>query len=110
MSFLASPRFLIGLTTDQLLPHQCLLCGKFCVDCGVCAERWAGSRQISTPLCDRCGRPLPHALPDQLCGQCWRTPPPFAAIRAGFVYNVFSRALILRFRHADGLYLTPVLG
>ena len=110
MSFLASPRFLIGLAADQLLPHQCLLCGKFCVDRGVCAACWAGARPISAPLCDRCGRPLPHALPDQLCGQCWRTPPPLAAIRAGFVYNAFSRALILRFKHADGLYLTPVLG
>ena len=53
---------------------------------------------------------MPHALPDQLCGQCWRTPPPLAAICAGFVYNAFSRALILRFKHADELYLTPVLG
>ena len=110
MSFLASPRFLIGLAADQLLPHQCLLCGKFCVDRGVCAACWAGARPISAPLCDRCGRPLPHALPDQLCGQCWRTPPPLAAIRAGFVYNAFSRALILRFKHADGLYLAPILG
>jgi len=110
MSFLASPRFLIGLAADQLLPHQCLLCGKFCIDRGVCAACWSGTRPISAPLCDRCGRPLPHALPDQLCGQCWRTPPPLAAIRAGFVYNAFSRALILRFKHANGLYLTPVLG
>ncbi len=53
---------------------------------------------------------VPHALPDQLCGQCWRTSPPLATIRAGFVYNAFSRALILRFKHADGVYLTPVLG
>ena len=110
MSFLASPRFLIGLAAVQLLPHQCLLCGKFCVGRGVCAASWAGARPISTPLCDRCSRPLPHALPDQLCAQCQRTPPPLAAIRAGFVYNAFSRALILRFKHADRLVLTPVLG
>jgi ComF family protein len=110
MSFVASARFLIGAVADQLLPHQCLLCGKFCVDRGVCAACWAGAVPISAPLCHRCGRPLPHALPDQLCGQCWRTPPPLAAIRAGFTYNDFSRALILRFKHADGLYLTPVLG
>ncbi|MGB1866950.1 MAG: double zinc ribbon domain-containing protein, partial [Candidatus Puniceispirillaceae bacterium] len=61
MSFLASPRFLIGLAADQLLPHQCLLCGKFCVDRGVCAACWAGARPISAPLCDSCGRPLTHA-------------------------------------------------
>ena len=110
MSFLASPRFLIGLAADQPLPHQHLLFSKFCVGRGVCAAYWAGARPISARLCDRCDRPLPHALPDQLCGQCWRTPPPLAAIRAGFVYNAFSRALILRFKHADRLYLTPVLG
>ena len=109
MPFLASPRFLIGLAADQLLPHQCPLCGTFCVDRGVCAACRAGARPISAPLCDRCGRPAPHALPDQLCGQCWRTPPPLAAIRAGFVYKTFSRGLILRFKHAHGLYLTPVL-
>jgi len=110
MSFLASPCFLIGLAADQPLPHQRLLFSKFCVGRGVCAAYWAGARPISAPLCDSCGRPLPYALPDQLCGQCWRTPPPLAAIRAGFVYNAFSRALILRFKHADGLYMTPVLG
>ena len=110
MSFLASPRFLVGLAADQLLPHQCLLCGKFCVGRGVCAACWAGARPISAPLCDRFARPLPHALPDQRCGQCWPTPPPLAAIRAEFVYNAFSWALILRFKHADKLYLTQVFG
>ena len=110
MSFLASPHFLIGLAADQILPHQCLLCGKFFIDRGVCAACWAGARPISAPLCDHCGQHLPHALPDQLCGQCWRTPPPLAAIRTGFVYNAFSQALILQFKHADGLYLTHVLG
>ena len=64
MSFVASARFLIGAVADQLLPHQCLLCGKFCVDRGVCAACWAGAVPISAPLCHRCGRPLPHALPD----------------------------------------------
>ena len=110
MSFLASPRFLIGLAADQPLPHQCLLCGKFCVGRGVCAACWVGARPISAPLCERSGRPLPHALPELICGQCWRTLPPLAAIHAGFVYNAFSRALFLLFKHADGLYLTPVSG
>ena len=110
MSFLASPRFLIGLAADQLLPHQCLLCGKLFIDRGVCAARWAGARPISAPLCDRFGRPLLRTLPDQLFGQCWRTPPALSSIRAVFIYNAFSWALILRFKHAEGQYLTPVLG
>ena len=49
-------------------------------------------------------------MPDQLFGQSWRTPSPLAAICAGFVYNAFSQALILRFKHTDGLYLTQFLG
>jgi ComF family protein len=52
---------------------------------------------------------LAHALPDHLCGQCWLAPPPLAAIRAGFVYNDFSRALILPFKYGDALHLTSVL-
>jgi len=31
-------------------------------------------------------------------------------IRASFVYNSFSRDLILHFKHVDGLHLTPILG
>ena len=110
MSLAGTMRYFIGLATDQLLPHQCLLCGRFCFDRGVCASCWDGAWPISAPLCHRCGRPLAHALPDHLCGQCWLAPPPLAAIWAGFVYNDFSRALILPFKHGDALHLTPVLG
>ena len=110
MSLAGTMRYFIGLARDQLLPHQCLLCGRFCFDRGVCASCWDGAWPISAPLCHRCGRPLAHALPDHLCGQCWLAPPPLAAIRAGFVYNDFSRALILPFKHDDALHLTPVLG
>ena len=71
MSLAGTMRYFIGLATDQLLPHQCLLCGRFCFDRGVCASCWDGAWPISAPLCHRCGRPLAHALPDHLCGQCW---------------------------------------
>jgi len=101
---------LIRLLADQLLPHQCLLCGQFCFDRGICGTCWDGAWPISAPFCHGCGRPLPHALPDHLCGHCWQAPLPLAAIRAGFVYNDFSRALILHFKHGDGLHLTPIFG
>ena len=110
MSLAGTMRYFIGLATDQLLPHQCLLCGRFCFDRGVCAACWDGAWLISAQLCHRCGRPSAHALPDHLCGQCWLAPPPLAVIRAGFVYNDFSHALILPFKHGDALHLTPVLG
>ena len=74
MSLAGKMRYFIGLATDQLLPHQCLLCGKFCFDRGVCAACWDSAWPISAPLCQRCGRPLAHALPDHLCGQRWLAP------------------------------------
>ena len=74
MSLAGTIRCFIGLATDQLLPHQCLLCGRFCFDRGVCAACWDGTWPISAPLCYRCGRPLAHALPDHFCGQCWLAP------------------------------------
>ena len=82
---------------------------QFFANRGVCAACWAGVLPISTPLCHHRGRPLPDALPDQLCGHCWRTPPSLSAVHAGFASSDFSHALILRFKLADGLCLTPVL-
>ena len=74
MSPAGTMRYFIGLATDQLLPLQCLLCGRFCFDQSVCAACWDGAWPISAPLCHRCGRPLAHALPDHLCGQRWLAP------------------------------------
>ena len=75
------------------MPHQCLLCGRFCLDRSVCAAYWDGA-----------------CLARLLCGQRWLAPSPLAAIRAGFVYNDLSRAPILPFKHGDALHLTPILG
>ena len=67
-------RYFIGLATDQLLPHQYLLHGRFCFDRSVRAACWDGAWPISAPLCHPCGRPLAHALPDHLSRQCWLAP------------------------------------
>ena len=94
---------------NHLLPQRCPLCRQFCLETGLCAECWKGLVFISSPACNCCGRPLPHATPDNLCGACLETPPPVAKIRACFVYNDVSRQLILNFKHGDGLHLTPLL-
>lgn len=69
--------------------------------------RWRPADQRR--LCRLCGRPLAHALPDHLCRYCWLAPPPLATFWAGFVYNDFSRTLIILFKYCDALHLTPVL-
>ena len=61
MSFLASPRFLIGLAANQLLPHQCLLCGKFFIDRGFVPHVGLGSvqsaRRYATVVAGPCPTP-----------------------------------------------------
>lgn len=101
----AAARQLAGL----VLPHQCVLCRRFADTSGLCGDCWGGLTPIAAPLCARCGLPLGHTLADPLCAGCWTAPPPLDAIRACFHYADSARELVLRFKHGDGLQLTPLL-
>lgn len=92
-----------------ILPHQCVLCRCFAESTGLCASCWGGLAPIGAPVCQRCGLPLGHTLAEPVCAACWQAPPPLAMIRAALHYNENSRQLILRFKHGDGLQLTPFL-
>jgi ComF family protein len=94
--------------SNAILPHQCILCRQFAQRTGLCASCWSGLVTISEPMCVCCGRALAHAHPQSKCGACWLLPPPVAKIRAWCVYNDTSRAMILKFKHGDGLMLTPI--
>jgi len=94
---------------DFFLPHRCALCRSFSTDRGLCADCWKGLVIISMPVCELCSRPLPHAMPTALCAGCYAVPPPLAQTRAALVYNDTSRQLLLKFKHGDGLHLTPLL-
>jgi ComF family protein len=94
---------------DNLLPPRCPLCRRYSLDTGLCAACWRGLVVIDDPMCNRCGRPLAYAGPRNLCAACLTTPPPLELIRALSVYNDISRQLILRFKHGDGLHITPLL-
>ena len=92
-----------------ILPHQCVLCRCFAESTGLCASCWGGLVPIGAPVCQQCGLPLGHTLAEPVCAACWQAPPPLAMIRAALHYNDNSRQLILRFKHGDGLQLTPFL-
>jgi predicted amidophosphoribosyltransferase len=94
---------------NLLLPHRCPLCRRQGGDRGLCGACWRRLSFIDTPFCQCCGRPLPHALPHDVCAGCHIAPPPLATARAAFVYDDGSRQLLLRFKHGDGLHLTPLL-
>ncbi|OIQ94791.1 adenine phosphoribosyltransferase [mine drainage metagenome] len=85
---------------DLLLPPRCLKCGAVVAVAGaLCPACWDGLRFIAQPLCDGCGLPLP--LAGAPCPSCAVHAPPSGRARAVFLYDDASRALILRFKHAD---------
>ena len=94
---------------NTLLPPLCPHCRTFCEGEGLCAACWQRLEQISTPFCSCCGRPLPYALPDSRCASCWIAPPPLTRIRAACRYNDVASSLVIRYKHADALHLTPLL-
>lgn len=102
-------RRLIHQGVDLILPHHCVLCRAHTTATGLCADCWTGLAPITNPLCQRCGRPLPHATPQMICGACILAPPPLNQLRSLVHYNETSRALILKLKHGDGLFLAPFL-
>ena len=93
---------------NLLLPQQCLLCRWVCFDRGLCADCWQWLVFITPPFCQRCGQLLAYAIGDHLCGSCFAKAPPLAEIRTCFLNNDRSRQLILKFKHVDALYFTPL--
>jgi ComF family protein len=93
----------LSFAARLLWPARCAGCDGFvperCSFCDTCA---AGLMPISDG-CSRC------ALPERRCA-CQRSPPPFAAAQAVFLYDeVISRAL-LRFKHGGRVDLARPLG
>ena len=94
---------------------------------GVCSACFPTLQFLTEPLCDCCGRPLSGAalsaeatpliagenavsaeVPPR-CGACLSAPPPYDWMRASFVYNASSRALVLALKYRDRLDVVPSL-
>jgi ComF family protein len=102
------------LLLDALLPGRCLNCGAIVGDQGaLCTACWQRISFIGAPQCDRCGDPFEFeraALGQAqatLCVSCMTDPPIYERARAAFRYDEASRALILRFKHADRTGAAP---
>lgn len=90
------------------LPPRCLLCGKILSEYnGLCVECFQKIQFVSEPLCVRCGRPFfneseSFTAVHQLCGICLKEKRPlFKLRRFAFVYDDFSKQLILGFKFMD---------
>jgi len=95
---------------NLFFPPQCLVCDALVPTHGtLCTECWNSVPFISEPMCACCGLPLEFAVDiNTLCGECLREHPPYSRARAAFVYNDTSRALVMKLKYQDELYLAPV--
>lgn len=96
---------------DFILPPHCPICKKYLQSAhALCPDCFGHIRFITHPLCQRCGRPFEFQIPEEpLCGVCCTKIPLFQKARAAFVYDSFSKELILPFKHGDKTELTPLL-
>lgn len=96
---------------DFILPPHCPICKKSLQSShALCPECFAQIRFVTEPLCVRCGRPFEFQVPEEpLCGVCCTKEPLFKKARTAFVYDSFSRELILPFKHGDKTEFTPLL-
>jgi len=94
---------------NLVLPPLCLSCRAVVAEPGsLCPECWGKITFLTAPLCSACGHPFEiDAGEGALCGACIDDPFPFKRARAVFRYDEASRALILRFKHADRLEGAP---
>lgn len=94
---------------DLVLPPLCLGCGAVVDSTGaLCPTCFGGVRFVAPPFCACCGTPVPAPAAEcSLCGACVDRPPPWSRARAAFVYDAGSRAMVLRFKHADRIDAAP---
>lgn len=91
---------------DGLFPATCCLC-QWRSDTGLplctpCREELAANRVA----CERCALPLPRP---GICGECLRRAPPFATVRAPWLYGDYLAHIIQAWKFNRRDDLTPLL-
>ena len=99
--------------SDYFFPPQCPYCDKIIsADQFLCDECYHKITFIYEPKCYRCSIPLPvGAEPGEkiLCPECLQKRPAYDLARSVFVYNHFSRNIILKFKYHDRTDLRHIL-
>ena len=100
-------RFILNI----FLPPRCALCKKLIQDNhALCPDCFKEIHFIEEPVCPICGIPLEYENKENcICPTCLSKKRPYGKARSAFVYDSFSRQLILPFKHADKTELTPFL-
>ena len=99
---------------DYIFPPVCPLCQTVTPEKNtVCPTCWGKISFISPPFCAQCSLPFEAGSIDtnllQKCGSCLASPPSFSSARSSYVYDDFSKKLILSFKHGSALHAAPLL-
>jgi ComF family protein len=99
---------LVSRLSDLVWPPRSLLSETIVDRPGVIEPAlWGELRFLSSPLCARCGFPLPQAIDaEAVCGACAGREPVFDSARAVLAYDDHARRLILDLKRGgrrDGL-------
>ena len=101
----------IDFFKDILFPSRCGICECLLDSEGLCPDCWSKIRWISEPRCCICGQPFTTEMEsvDFVCAQCASKKPYFDKAVSVFVYDDFSKKIILKFKHSDATYLAKML-
>lgn len=99
-----------------ILPPRCYFCGKVLnEDKGLCDDCISKIDFLNKAICHKCGEPLFDCLesnsPKMLCGNCLKTKNKtiFRMMRSAYIYDDFSKKLILDFKFYDKPDLACIL-
>ncbi len=96
-----------------ILPPRCINCGKILnEEDGICSECFQKINFISRPHCERCGLPFTeNTKGKKICGNCLRDKKPvFRLFRSVFMYDDFSKKMVLSLKFMDKTENAKTLG
>lgn len=96
-----------------ILPPRCINCGKVLFEeDGICIDCFQQINFISRPYCKKCGTPFhENVKTNSLCANCVKEKKPvFRLFRSVFVYDDFSKKMILSLKFLDKTENAKILG
>ena len=100
----------IDFFKDMLFPIKCGNCECLLDTDGLCPDCWSKINWISEPKCKICGQPFSVEIDliGSECLECISKKPYFDKAISIFVYDDFSKKMILKFKHSDATYFSEM--
>lgn len=100
----------IDFFKEMLFPAKCGNCECLIDTEGLCPNCWSKINWISEPKCRICGKPftIEMDLEDSVCLECISKKFCFDKAISIFVYDDFSKKMILKFKHSDATYFSEI--